>query len=299
MDKFFEIFRAGDYPQGNFTEADLDEIVSNFDDTFQGVPVTIFHKGKSDGLAYGWIKELKRQGKSLLASFKDVSDDLKEHVAAKKLRNHSVAIYKDLAGKGKYLRELAMLGAEPPAVKGMKAIEFSEGEFETIDFSSESPFMIDMVISYYQEMADDYKSEKEKAEQELKDKTAEFTSSQEAVEFAQRKSAFESFLDEKSEKGALPPVVREKCVSLFEHLDAVETKDGEPTAVEIFQELMGEIKTQVEFEEEFEDGDLETTEFSAEELGELALEFREEQRAKGIIISATEAVNHIKKTKQK
>jgi len=105
-DQFYEIFRAGNYPQRSVSAEDIAQIAGSYDASFQEAPISIFHWG--DGFAYGWIKELKAEGDSLLASFKDVTDDLKELVALKKLKNHSIELYEDLGGRGLYLKALAM-----------------------------------------------------------------------------------------------------------------------------------------------------------------------------------------------
>jgi transcriptional regulator with XRE-family HTH domain len=86
------------------------------------------------------IEELKAEGKRLLASFKDVSDDLKALVAQKKYKRHSIELYEDLDGKGLYLKALAMLGVETPQVKGMEPIEFTESEqsSEVLEFTDEN-----------------------------------------------------------------------------------------------------------------------------------------------------------------
>ncbi len=287
--KYYEIFRAGSYPQGTFTEEDIKQIAENYDPELLEAPISIFHWG--DRFAYGWINELKAEGEKLMASFKDVSEELKQLVAEKKLKRHSVELYKNFNEKGTYLKALAMLGAETPAVKGMQPIEFSyDGEAEEIQFQDEPSFSSEFTLQFYKKQAQKLQSDLA----EEKSKNHKHESEKEALEFSQRKTAFESFLDEKSEKGELPPVIREKCVALFSHLDSIEVKEGSESALDVFKQVISEIKSQVEFGADYDDGGAEHIEFSAEVLAVKAAEFREEQRLKGVSISATQAVNHIK-----
>jgi len=123
MKRFLEIFRAGNYPQGNITEEQVQQIAENYDPSFLEAPITFDHG--FGGPAYGWIRELKAEGGRLLATFKDVTDSLKMMSATKQYKRHSVEIYNDLDGKGPYLKALSMLGASTPAVKGMEPIEFA------------------------------------------------------------------------------------------------------------------------------------------------------------------------------
>lgn len=123
MKRFFEIFRAGNYPQGNITDEQVQQIAENYDPSFLEAPITFDHGW--GGPAYGWIQELKAEGGRLLATFKDVTDSLKMFTATKQYKRHSVEIYNDLDGKGPYLKALSMLGASTPAVKGMEPIEFA------------------------------------------------------------------------------------------------------------------------------------------------------------------------------
>lgn len=136
--RFYEIFRAGNYPQGSFDADDIKAIAENYDPSFLEAPVTIDHS--FGGPAYGWIEELKAEGERLLATFKDVSDHLKCMVATKSYKRHSIELYNDLEGTdGPYLKALSMLGASAPQVKGMETIQFSEEDYpenesQTIEF---------------------------------------------------------------------------------------------------------------------------------------------------------------------
>jgi len=76
--KFFEVFKAGTYPQGKFSQAEVQELAKNYDPQFCEAPITLDHDQK--GPAYGWVDSLKEENGTLKASFKDLADDLKDFV---------------------------------------------------------------------------------------------------------------------------------------------------------------------------------------------------------------------------
>ncbi len=299
-DQFYEIFRAGNYPQRSVSAEDIAAIAANYDASFQEAPISIFHWG--DGYAYGWIKELKAEGDSLMACFKDVTDDLKELVALKKLKNHSIELYEDLNGKGLYLKALAMLGTEAPAVKGMNPIAFTEGEAASYKFEEVPAFATDFAVDYYKAQASKASAAKTKAEKDLEDekkKSQQFSSQNVQIQFAQRKADFESFLDQGIEEGKFKPVLRDSAISLFTHLDGLEAAEGEEkTPLALFKEFVTELKTQIQFGEQFDDGQSEVGGFSVHELADEATKYQEEQRKAGKIVSISTAVEYVKNKKK-
>ena len=133
--KFFEVFRAGNYPQGTFSEADVEALAKNYEPIFCEAPITLDHEQK--GPAYGWVKELIAENGKLKACFRDVSPELKELVQSGKYKKISVEIYKELEGRIPYLKSISFLGAGIPQVKGMEPVEFRDGETEIYIFEVE------------------------------------------------------------------------------------------------------------------------------------------------------------------
>src|SRR5574344_1530800 len=133
--KFFEVFKAGAYPQGKFTKDEVQELAKNYDPKFCEAPITLDHEQK--GPAYGWVESLQEDSGILKASFKNLSPDLKEFVNQGKYKKISVEIYRELEGKKPYLKAVSFLGASIPQVKGMKPVEFKEGESDTYIFETE------------------------------------------------------------------------------------------------------------------------------------------------------------------
>src|SRR5574344_3091406 len=130
--KYFEVFKAGNYPQGKFTKAEVEELAKNYDPSFCEAPITLDHE--QSGPAYGWVDNLKSENGILKASFKDLSEDLKEFVGQGKYKKISIEIYRELEGKKPYLKAVSFLGASIPQVKGMQAVEFKEGESDVYTF---------------------------------------------------------------------------------------------------------------------------------------------------------------------
>ena len=133
--KYCEIFRAGKYPQGTFTKEDIELLAKNYDPKFCEAPITLDHE--QSGPAYGWIEKLIAENGVLKAIFRDVSGELKELVLTGKYKKVSVEIYKDLEGRGLYLKSVSFLGAAIPQVKGMEPVEFKDGESKTYIFEIE------------------------------------------------------------------------------------------------------------------------------------------------------------------
>jgi hypothetical protein len=96
-------------------------------------PITVGHPKTDTAPAYGWVSALKRDGKKLLAQFKDVVSDFADLVQQKIYKNTSIGITGDMD-----LRHIAFLGGVPPAVKGLSDIAFSANVL-TFDFAIDQP----------------------------------------------------------------------------------------------------------------------------------------------------------------
>ena len=136
--KKIHVFRSGDQTsaqgvQRNFSEKDLQQVVDSYDPSIHTAPLVIGHAGDNDSTpAYGWIKSFSKQGENLYANveFSPVAKDL---VKDGHYRKVSISFYSPDSAinpfKGKWTaRHLALLGASPPAVKGLEPFNFSEIE---------------------------------------------------------------------------------------------------------------------------------------------------------------------------
>lgn len=131
----FEIFRAGRRTTSKgqtleFSDADIAAAAAAYDPATHEAPIVIGHPGDT-APAYGWIKHLAADGGSLKAEFKEVDNGFSQLVREGRYKKVSASFYPpDHPANPKpgvwYLRHLGFLGAQPPAIKGLDAIAFSE-----------------------------------------------------------------------------------------------------------------------------------------------------------------------------
>jgi hypothetical protein len=132
-----EIFRSGKHEATSgetiaFSAADLAAIAGGYDPAAHEAPVVVGHP-KLDAPAYGWIKGLTVEGDRLLADPHQIEPQFGELLKAGRFKKVSAAFYRpDDAGNPKpgayYLRHVGFLGAQPPAIKGLKQAEFAAGD---------------------------------------------------------------------------------------------------------------------------------------------------------------------------
>ena len=180
--KPFEIFKTGKHTseQGDgltFTEADLNDIASGYNRELHDAPIVVGHP-KGDAPAYGWVASLSVSNGRLVAEPVDLDPAFSDLVKDKKFKARSAAFYKPdhpnnpMPGKW-YLRHVGFLGAQAPAVKGLKAVEFADDDavvFGDIEFGDgASPWIIESMARMFRGVRD-YILDKEgveKAEQLL------------------------------------------------------------------------------------------------------------------------------------
>lgn len=141
--EWIEVFRAGEYGEkGRWTLADLDKLADAYNPELHAAPVVIGHP-EHDAPAWGWVKRLRRAGASLWAQLTKVAPEFEELLRQGRFLQRSVSLYKHLpVAGGPYLRHLGFLGAQPPAVKGLKPIlQFTEAGAGVVDFADTPPAM--------------------------------------------------------------------------------------------------------------------------------------------------------------
>ena len=134
--KRVHVFKAGDQTsaqgiQRKFTPKEIQQVVDTYDTSIHEAPLVLGHQGDNDSLpSYGWIKNFERVGENLYANvaFSDVAKDL---VKDGHYRKVSISFYSPDSQinphKGQWsARHLALLGASPPAVKGLEPFNFVE-----------------------------------------------------------------------------------------------------------------------------------------------------------------------------
>lgn len=152
--KWCEIFRAGIHIDHSgkkitVTTADIDKIISNFNEKNPDVPLVIGHP-EMNSPAYGWVDKLKREGKTLLATFKDVSSEFAEWVNQGLYKTRSISLYEDNT-----LRHIGWLGAQPPAIKGLASYQFAENEeIKIFDFSEADNYKFQTIADILSDLRD-------------------------------------------------------------------------------------------------------------------------------------------------
>lgn len=273
--KFFEVFKAGNYPQGNFSVKDVEILASNYDANFSEAPITLDHEQK--GPAYGWVSGLKSENGKLKASFRDVTDELKEYVQSGKYKKISVEIYKELEGRKPYLKAVSFLGAAIPQIKGMEPVEFKEGETETYIFEikssetkNENKELLELqrqitevedkiklfanktetseIVSYLQGKIEELSGQVSKISNNLALKD---DIELELKKFRQetKQAEFELFLDQQLSLGKLTPSQKDISIKILMTLDNIATFTEGENLVGDFRAFLKSLPKQIEFDE--------------------------------------------------
>lgn len=141
--KRLHIFKPGthiamDGTEITFSEADLQATATAYDPALHEAPMVIGHP-KHDAPAYGWAKGLAVEDGQLYADPDQVDTAFAEMHAAGRFKKRSASFYGPEDPRNPvpgvyYLRHIGFLGAQPPAIKGLKAANFADGACLTIEF---------------------------------------------------------------------------------------------------------------------------------------------------------------------
>ena len=248
------VFKAGKYPQGDWPVERVKKLVDAYDpeNNFEA-PAVIGHRGfqmrDADQFAHGWVSSLRmdKNGK-VFATINDFSLEARHAIAEKKLRYISVEIFecdKVTAGEPPYLRAIALLGRDTPAVTGTKipamfSSLFSGGAANTADEENHiSTFSRKMNAGDIQNLSanegqenqqEDFAMGKtvedlEKELAESKASSAAFQKELDDMKNAGRKTEAESFYSKLRDEGKLPPAVFEKAAALDARMGEEDRKE--------------------------------------------------------------------------
>lgn len=145
-----QIFRAGTHTDSRgrtltFSAADIKATAAAYAPDVHEAPLVVGHPAMDDP-AYGWVESLAATGDGVLeARPTQVDPAFAEMVAEGRFKRVSASFYAPDAATNPapgvwYLRHVGFLGAHPPAVKGLRPVQFSAGAtadgLVTIEFST-------------------------------------------------------------------------------------------------------------------------------------------------------------------
>ena len=116
--KWFKVFRAGNYPQGNVSIADVKEMASSYNREYHEAPLTTLHDDSSP--AYAVVDQVKEVNGVLFVTFADILPTAYDINKQYKKPSIEITLYDDK----KYLRAVTLTNF--PQVKGMDRIQFAE-----------------------------------------------------------------------------------------------------------------------------------------------------------------------------
>lgn len=143
--KTIHIFKAGTHRDSKgaeleFSENNLSSAVNAYDPAIHEAPIVIGHP-EGNHPAFGWISSLNfEEGTgNVYAQPHQLNADFEEMVAQGAFKKVSASWYlpnhpANPSPGSLYLRHVGFLGAQPPAIKGLQAINFEEADDHIIQF---------------------------------------------------------------------------------------------------------------------------------------------------------------------
>lgn len=142
----FELFRPGVHTDmhgrtHSFSVEDVAAIAAGYNPGTREAPLVVGHP-RTDSPAYGWVEKLSVEDGKLVATPKQVDPAFAELVKAGRYKRVSASFYtpehpSNPTPGSYYLRHVGFLGATPPAVSGLKAVELAEPGEGVVEFAWE------------------------------------------------------------------------------------------------------------------------------------------------------------------
>jgi len=135
-----------------FTKSDLKQVAESYNSSIHEAPIRIGHEDNDKVPAWGWVKGVKLKGEDLYAEV-EFSPLMQDYVSNGLYKKVSASFYapesKINPEPGQWsLRHVAMLGAQPPAVKGLTGFAYAEesGTEGVLDFAATIKLSPDQVF---------------------------------------------------------------------------------------------------------------------------------------------------------
>jgi hypothetical protein len=296
MEKYLEIFKAGKHTAMNgstlsFSEGDVAASVKAYNPNIHEAPLVIGHP-KTDAPAYGWVKGLLGNTGLMQAIPYQVDPAFAEMVNAGKFKKMSASFYTPDSPINPvpgvyYLKHVGFLGAQAPAVKGLKPASFGESEEGVLDIEVDFAECADFL-----EFCECNKGGK-------LDELEKFKQENELLKATLRRQESTSFVE--GVKNKVLPAYRTGLVEFISSLDGsqeLEFSEGEEQkklpAVDWLKDFLSHLPNVVELGEVAGDAN-KPPEIPTDpkKIAKLATQYVEDQAQKGTQISYSEAVAHV------
>lgn len=224
-----EVFAVGTHNGLTFTEADLDGIAQAFNalNASGRVPLKFGHNNEqpfTDGQpALGWVDRLWRDGKKLFADFVGMPTVVFDAVKAGLYKQVSIELLKDTSREGdRYpwvLDAVALLGADIPAVKGLRDLQTltMTREIPGIRFASAAAFTSESNFTHNSGDRNTMTDEEIKALRAAKEKAEADLAAERKAHFAEKvkahREAVVALLDKSIEEGRILPRTKDRIVN--------------------------------------------------------------------------------------
>lgn len=322
-----EIFRAGTHVSDSgdsytFSDQDIAHIAASYNPALREAPLTVGHP-ESDRPAYGWVRAVSAAGDTLKIDTHQVEPQFAEMVESSRFKKRSACFYPPNSPHNPtpgrwYLRHVAFLGAQPPAVAGLKDIQFQADAADGVRFSDGGAVPIttlpenDTMDKELQEQLDQAKADLAKAQADLASanqgkSVAEqeaATAKAAAAKFAEksrsdRRAGFVAFADSQVTAGKLLPKDKDMAVAAMDALadvEPVQFSEGDTTRkvahVQWLQELISNAPSQVNFGE-FAPGRVAPAAGAAKGKSDAEIDAAARQYASQHKVAYSDALNHV------
>lgn len=242
----------------SISPVDLAHIAETYNPESHEAPVVIGHPSTDDP-AWGWVRscELKPDGLWLNT---ELQPEFAEIVDKKFYHKVSVSLYPpdapaNPAPGGFSLKHLGFLGAQPPAVKGLKGIVLNSESDQSIiiEFSEEAPRMgdenKDSAVALAEKQASLAQEQQALAQKKTEIDLAEQNLSKRERELRQKEWGIE--LDSHIQAGRLLPKDKPAVLAFMESMNgqSVDLGEGEKPLLERFKGFLGGLPAQVNLSE--------------------------------------------------
>ena len=322
-EQWVEIFRAGYHEDSRgigrgFSTDDLDQIITN---TQSGNPVphVITHNELYSPFAYARSSQFRRVGEVLEARMDDIEPQFAELIKSGRLYERSIRLL-PIATGGWKVGHIAWLGAEPPAVEGLKPVQFNSG-MQSIDFNFKGA-PVEPETNPTQNQSNGATGGITPAQLEAaKAEAAQVATAAAAAEFSaresalkaelklerdkQRRSQWDSKIETAKREGRLTPAQSEGLCEFAMSLPSDSTMEfsragnGKSETVKVsaeqwFADFMANLPKQVALSTApaASAGDA-VDDTDSEAIAAKALEYQRSQADKGVVVSVSAAVAHV------